>query len=98
MVSNREVLCVVIIHVCYIQLTFFPSTVHYWAFMAKKGFVSLIPKFPNMQMEVGFTIEAHADSEMPECMLGSTVLSYIGEKTGPLISPDMQDPVHEHQS
>jgi hypothetical protein len=23
--------------------------VHYWAFMAKKGFVSIIPKFKNMQ-------------------------------------------------
>lgn len=51
-----------------------------------------------MQMEVGFTIEAHSDSEMPECMLGSTVLSYISEKTGPVISPEMQEPVHEHQS
>lgn len=72
-------------------------SVHYWAFMAKKGFVSLIPKFANMQMEVGFTIEAHNDSEMPECMLGSTVLSYISDKTGPIISPEMQEPVHEHQ-
>ena len=51
-----------------------------------------------MQMEVGFTIEAHADSEMPECMLGSTTLSYISENTGPLISEEMQQPVHEHQS
>lgn len=49
-------------------------------------------------MEVVFTIEAHADSEMPECMLGSTVLSYISELTGPIISAEMQEPVHEHQS
>lgn len=74
------------------------ANVHYWAFMAKKGFVSLIPKFKSMQMEVGFTIEAHADSEMPECMLGSTTLSYISESTGPLIGEEMQQPVHEHQS
>ena len=74
------------------------DSVHYWAFMAKKGFVSLIPKFKNMQMEVGFTIEAHAEHEMPECMLGSTVLSYISEETGPIITADMQQPVHEHQS
>ncbi len=79
----------------YLEMT---ANVHYWAFMAKKGFVSLIPKFKMMQMEVGFTIEAHADSEMPECMLGSTVLSYISESTGPLISAEMQEPVHEHQS
>ena len=72
--------------------------VHYGAYMAKKGFVSLIPKFANMQMEVGFTIEAHTDSEMPECMLGSTVLSYITDTTGPMISPGMQEPVHEHQA
>ncbi|KAL7541014.1 hypothetical protein ACHAXR_010563 [Thalassiosira sp. AJA248-18] len=79
----------------YLEMT---ANVHYWAFMAKKGFVSLIPKFANMQMEVGFTIQAHIDSEMPECMLGSTVLSYISEKTGPMITPEMQEPVHEHQS
>ena len=79
----------------YLEMT---ANVHYWAFVAKKGFVSIIPKFKAMQMEVGFTIEAHADSEMPECMLGSTCLSYINEKTGPVISPEMQEPVHEHQS
>jgi len=72
--------------------------VHYWAFVAKKGFVSLIPKFSSMQMEVGFTIEAHTDSEMPECMLGSTVLSYISDSTGPMITSEMQEPQHEHQS
>ena len=79
----------------YLEMT---ANVHYWAFMAKKGFVSLIPKFKLMQMEVGFTIEAHKDSEMPECMLGSTVLSYISDKTGPVIDAEMQEPVHEHQS
>jgi len=79
----------------YLEMT---ANVHYWAFMAKKGFVSIIPKFANMQMEVGFTIEAHSDSEMPECMLGSTVLSYISDGTGPMISKEMQEPVHEHQS
>ena len=66
--------------------------------MAKKGFVSLIPKFENMQMEIGFTIEAHTDAEMPECMLGSTVLSRISDGTGPMITREMQEPVHEHQS
>ena len=76
----------------------FSIQVHHWAYMAKKGFVSLIPKFANMQMEVGFTIEAHTDGEMPECMLGSTVLSYITDTTGPMISPEMQEPVHEHQA
>lgn len=74
------------------------ANVHHWAFMAKKGFVSLIPKFANMQMEVGFTIEARANSEMPECMLGSTVLSYVSKDTGPMITKAMQEPVHMHQS
>jgi hypothetical protein len=40
--------------------------VHKWAYMAKKGFVSLLPKFAYMQLEVGFTIEAQDDAEMPE--------------------------------
>jgi hypothetical protein len=65
--------------------------------MAKKGFVSLMPKFPNMQMEVGFTIEAQNDSEMPECMLGSTVLSYLSDTTGPMISPEMQESARVHR-
>lgn len=72
--------------------------VHSWAFMAKKGFVSLMPKFPNMQMEVGFTIEAYTDAEMPECMLGSTVLSYLSDTTGPVITPEMQKSVCGHRS
>ena len=49
-------------------------------------------------MEVGFNIEGRADNELPECMLGSTVLSFINEKTGPMITPELQQPVHEHQS
>lgn len=81
--------------VSYLEMT---ANVHNWAFMAKKGFVSLIPKFENMQMEIGFTIEAHTDAEMPECMLGSTVLSRISDGTGPMITREMQEPVHEHQS
>ena len=76
----------------------FAPRLTFTSFHNSLGFVSLIPKFKNMQMEVGFTIEAHADSEMPECMLGSTVLSYISETTGPIIKPEMQEPVHEHQS
>jgi hypothetical protein len=64
--------------------------VHKWAYMAKKGFVSLLPKFAYMQLEVGFTIEAQDDAEMPECMLVSTVLSYISDTTGPVIRPEMQ--------
>jgi len=71
----------------YIELT---VNVHKWAYMAKKGFVSLLPKFKFMQLEVGFTIEAQDDTEMPECMLGSTVLSYISDTTGPVIRPEMQ--------
>jgi hypothetical protein len=71
----------------YIELT---VNVHKWAYMAKKGFVSLLPKFAVMQLEVGFTIEAQDDAEMPECMLGSTVLSYISDTTGPVIHPEMQ--------
>lgn len=50
------------------------------------------------RMEVGFNIEGRADNELPECMLGSTVLSFINEKTGPMITPELQQPVHEHQS
>lgn len=74
-------------NVRYLELT---VNVHAWAYMAKKGFVSLMPKFPHMQLEVGFTIEALDDSEMPECMLGSTLLSYISDTTGPVIPPEMQ--------
>lgn len=82
-------------NVRYLEMT---ANVHRWAFIAKKGFVSLIPKFANMQMEVGFTVEARSDNEMPECMLGSTVLSYVSKNTGPLITKEMQEPVHEHQA
>jgi hypothetical protein len=35
-------------------------------------------------MEVVFTIEAHADSEMPECMLGSTLIVNLLDRSSVL--------------
>jgi len=66
------------------------SNVHAWNFIAKKGFVSLLPNFKKMRLNIGFTIEAHGDDEMPECILGSVTMNYIDETILPTISPEMQ--------
>ena len=41
-----------------------------WAYLAKKGLYTLTPTFPDFIVNVGFTIEARKDDEMPgECVL-----------------------------
>ena len=43
----------------------FTINVNMWAFLAKKGLFALIPTFPEFVFNVGFTIEARNDEEMP---------------------------------
>lgn len=64
--------------------------IHKWSFLAKKSFVSLIPKFQEMQLRVGFTIEALEEDEMPECILGSVTLHNLDESTFLTIPPELQ--------
>ena len=59
----------------YLELS---ANVHAWSYLAKRGFVTLIPKFKVMQIEVGFTIEGRDDDdELPECILGAARLNYL---------------------
>mmetsp|Transcript_16437 Transcript_16437/g.20529 ORF Transcript_16437/g.20529 Transcript_16437/m.20529 type:complete len:329 (+) Transcript_16437:135-1121(+) len=44
--------------------------VHMFAYLAKKGLYTLHKKFPTFVLNVGFTIEARDDSQMPEVLLG----------------------------
>ena len=55
--------------------------IHKWAFLAKKGFVSLKPKFRDMRIDLGFVVEGRGDEEMPECILGAAGMNYIDEGT-----------------
>ena len=64
--------------------------VHAWAFLAKKSFVSLLPKFKEMKINVGFTIEAIEDEEMPECMLGCVSMNYVDECKLLTVPTDLQ--------
>lgn len=66
------------------------SNVHSWIYMAKKGFLTMIPKFQNMQIDVGITIEARKDDEMPECILGSVGVQYLDAMNVPRIPDAMQ--------
>jgi len=54
-------------HENYIEFTI---NVNYWAFLARKGLHSLMPYFQDFVFNVGFTIEARHDEEMPEVLLG----------------------------
>ena len=49
-------------HENYIEFTI---NVNMWAFIAKKGLYALVPTFPDFIFNVGFTIEARKDEEMP---------------------------------
>ena len=49
-------------HENYIEFTI---NVNMWAFLAKKGLYTLTPTFPDFITNIGFTIEARCDDEMP---------------------------------
>ena len=73
----------------YVEMT---ANVHKWGFLAKKGFVSLLPKFKELRLDIGFTIEAQSDHEMPECMLGAFTANFCDEAKLTAISNDLQKP------
>jgi len=54
-------------HSNYIEFTI---NVNMWAYLARKGLYTLTPTFPGFIFNVGFTIEARKDEEMPEVLLG----------------------------
>ena len=62
---------------------------HKWAYVAKKGAVSLFPKLMEMTIDLGFTIESRTDSEMPENILASITLDKINPTEVVKIPPDL---------
>ena len=60
----------------YLEMT---ANVHRWGYLAKKGFVSLLPKFRELRLDIGFTIEGRADDELPECVLGCFAANFCDE-------------------
>ena len=69
------------------------ADVNRWGFLAKKGFVTLLPKFKELRLDIGFTIEGKSDDELPECMLGSFVANFCDEGRLEAIPAEMQRPV-----
>lgn len=55
------------------------ANVHEWAFIAKKGVVTLLPKLKDMQIDFAFTIEGRLKEEMPECILGASRMNYVDQ-------------------
>ena len=74
----------------YMEMT---ADVNRWGFLAKKGFVTLLPKFKELRLDIGFTIEGKSDDELPECMLGSFVANFCDEGRLEKIPTEMQRPV-----
>lgn len=66
---------------------------HIWSFFARKGLSTILPHFANMRLDLGFTIEATKDDEMPECTMGSLCMNFINEKLFPVIPYSVQQPL-----
>lgn len=60
-----------------------PSRACRFSYLAKKGLNFLQPKFPQMVFDVGFVVEARADDEMPEQMLGTARLFRLDYNLAP---------------
>uniref|UniRef100_A0A7S2MX10 Protein ENHANCED DISEASE RESISTANCE 2 C-terminal domain-containing protein n=1 Tax=Helicotheca tamesis TaxID=374047 RepID=A0A7S2MX10_9STRA len=54
-------------HEKYIEMAI---NVHLWAYVARKGMLTLLPSFAKLLINVGFTIEGRSDMELPEVLLG----------------------------
>lgn len=54
-------------HSNYIEMA---VNVHGWSYMARKGLYTLMPMFSKFILDIGFTIEARKDHELPEVLLG----------------------------
>ena len=68
---------------------YFSFAVHKWAYVPKKGVVSLIPAIMKMTIDIGFTIEAREDSEMPEVILASITMDKIKPTEVVDLPPDL---------
>jgi len=73
-----------------IRILEYTVDMHKWAYIPKKGIVSLLPKVMEMTIDLGFTIEAREDDEMPECILASITLDKINPKKVRIIPPELQ--------
>ena len=73
----------------YLEMT---ADVFKWGFLAKKGFVTLLPRFKELRLDIGFTIEGRSDDELPECLLGSFVANFCDEGQLEAIPAELQRP------
>jgi hypothetical protein len=71
-------------HNNYIEFTI---NANHWAFLARKGLHSLMPYFQDFIFNVGFTIEARHDEEMPEVLLGGCRIMNLDPEKAVLITP-----------
>ena len=67
------------------------ANIHKWSFVAKKGFVTMLPKFKELRLDVGFTIEGEIDAELPECILGGIAANFMSEEALVQIPPGIQE-------
>ena len=54
-------------HENYIEMSI---NVHTWSYVARKGLYALLPRFQDIIVNIGATIEGRNDDEQPECLLG----------------------------
>lgn len=61
-------------HSNYIEMA---VNVHGWSYMARKGLYTLMPMFSKFILDIGFTIEARKDHELPEVLIGGCRVLYM---------------------
>ena len=73
-------------------VTYFEAVLdaHEFAFVAKKGLNSLLDRIGDMVIDISFTLEGHADEELPETLLGNARLSKVDLQTACQPLPDIK--------
>jgi len=69
----------------------FRTNIHEWGFVAKKGFIHILPKFGEMSLDVGFTIEGKEDEELPEVILNTTLVHCFDADELLYMPPELQE-------
>mmetsp|Transcript_16268 Transcript_16268/g.41493 ORF Transcript_16268/g.41493 Transcript_16268/m.41493 type:complete len:236 (-) Transcript_16268:218-925(-) len=52
-----------------------------WGLMARRGLLSLLPRYKDLDCEIGFVLQGHEDSELPERILGGARLPFVDPET-----------------
>ena len=63
------------------------TLVHKWNLMCRQGLHNMMPRYKDLDAEVGFVLQGQGDEQLPEQMLGAVRIMMVDPTTLPEWSP-----------